>query len=153
MPTAAPVKPPSGQNIPVAPPKPPSSQNHPVLPPKPPSSQNIPVLTPKPAVPEKKRKKRTGVKLPVAAPAEPLPAAAPDNPLDFSSPAAAPPPAAEEFDVELVDAPIPAAPPPAKGFRPTLRNALMVGAGIGLSLAVFGVFTLVSMVVRWFSGG
>jgi serine/threonine protein kinase len=124
-------------------------------PPKPPSNANIPVASAKPAAPERKRKKRTGVKMPGAAEAIPTaaPAPPPANPLDFgATPAAAQPVAAQldQFDVELVDIP---ATPPRKGFRPTLRDALMLAVGIGLMLLVSGFCWIVMAVYRWFAGG
>jgi serine/threonine protein kinase len=128
----------------MAPPKPPSGQNIPV-PPKPPSGQNNPAAQAKAAQPEKKRKRRTGVKMPEAA----APAAAPANPLDFTAPAA-PAPAAE-FDVELVDAPAP--PTPKKGFRIGLRDAVMIGVGVGAALVLYGLCTVVSLIVKSFSAG
>jgi serine/threonine protein kinase len=142
------LPPPTIPVAPIAPPRPPSGQNIPVVQTKPPSSQNIPVPTAKPATPERKRKRRTGVRMPepVAAPAP-----APANPLDFTGQDGA----AEQFDVELVAAPLVApqpTPPPRKGFRPTLRDALMVAIGIFLMLIVYGIWTVVSFVRAWLSG-
>ncbi|MBI3821341.1 MAG: protein kinase [Planctomycetes bacterium] len=151
---APPVKPPSSPNIPVASARPPSGQSIPVAPPKPKSSPSVPVASAKPAAPEKKRKKRTGVKVPGPAPdPEPItvamPAPPPANPLDFntSAPAAAPMPAAlpaDQFDVELVDIPTPAK----KGFRPTLRDLLMAGIGVGVTLVAVGFCWIVSLAFR-----
>ena len=100
---------------------------------------------------ERKRKKRTGVKIAEAAPAIPTaaPAAPSANPLDFHAPA--PPVAAttlDQIDVELVDVPDP---PKRKGFRPTLRDALMVGVGVGLMLIVSSFCWVVSLAVSWFT--
>jgi serine/threonine protein kinase len=92
---------------------------------------------------ERRPKKRTGVKLPVAAPAKP----APPEPFAFvpaAAPAAAPatiaapfvdnPGLAEQYDVELVE--IPTAPPQPKGFRLGKRDILMVAIG-GMVTTVF----------------
>jgi serine/threonine protein kinase len=113
-----------------------------VIPPPPPakvkSSPNVPAAAPAPAPASQKRKRRTGVRTPEAAAAPaaiPLPA----------TPAAAPPAAtAQEFDVELVEAPPPAEPlvqnrsaPPAKalpGLNLSKRDLSMLGVGAGIML-------------------
>ncbi len=156
------IPPPAIPTAPLAPPRPPSGQNIPVAaPPKPPSGQNIPVASARPAAaPEKKRKKRTGVKMPAAP--EPIPTAAPappaPNPLDFSAPdpTPAPPIAADQFDVELVDAPAdlaPPQPPAKKGARFGLRDALMIGGGVVAMLILYGLCTVVSLVRGWLASG
>jgi hypothetical protein len=150
----APPKPPSGQNIPVLQMKPPSGANIPIPQVKPPSNQNIPVG--KPAAPERKRKRRTGVRMPepVAAPVSPPPA----NPLDFTSSAPAPAPALvpsgrnDQFDVELVNMPLTPPAPSGGGFRRILRDLLMVGIGIVLMLVVYGIWTVVSLIRDWLAG-
>jgi serine/threonine protein kinase len=128
--------------IPTAPrAKPASHPKVPAAPPKPASNPSIPAAKAKPAAPpERKPKKRTGVKMPEAAtPAAAIPTAA-----------AAPPQNAvplDQIDVELVDVP---EPPKSKGFRPTKRDALMVGVGVGLVLILSGFCGVAWLVVRLF---
>jgi hypothetical protein len=120
--------------------------------PRPPSNANIPVAPANAVAPERRRKRRTGVKMPAPA-AEPIPHAMPAPPhkpaTDPVSPVLAAP--ADQFDVELVDAPIltPLAPPPRKGFRPTLRDALMVIVGIFLALVAGGIWWSVVAIRAW----
>ncbi|HZZ81078.1 MAG TPA: serine/threonine-protein kinase [Gemmataceae bacterium] len=112
-----------------------------VPPPKSKSSSNIPVANAAPPPPAPaKRKKRTGVRMPEAAPA---PAATPAAPAAIPLPAA-PSPAADQFDVELVDVPPPAEPlvqkapaAPASaipGVNLSRRDLSMLGIGAGIML-------------------
>jgi serine/threonine protein kinase len=135
--------------------KPASSPNVPVAAPRPPSNANIPVAAANAVVPERRRKKRTGVKMPAPV-EEPIPRAMPAPPLKPATDPVSPVPTApaapaDQFDVELVDAPIltPLAPPPRKGFRPTLRDALMVVVGIFLSLVAGGIWWGVLAIRAW----
>ncbi|MBM3997373.1 MAG: serine/threonine protein kinase [Planctomycetes bacterium] len=157
-PAKQPGKPPSNPSVPVASPtKPASNPNVPVASPvKPPSGQNIPVAAPaRPAAPEKKRKRRTGVKPPPAPEPAPLPVAAHAAPLDstVSAPAATSAPAGDEIDVELVEMPAPAAPevPAPKGLHLTWRDAAMVGVGVAVTLVLLGIGWLAIVIARWFS--
>ena len=115
---------------------------------RPRSSPKVPVAvvagsrTPPPpgkaAPSERRRKRRTGVNMPEA---PPVAAAAP------AFPAANP---ADDVDVELVD-PVPE-PAPRKRSRISFRDVLMIVCGIGLLLAVYGVYSGVMWVVNWFKG-
>jgi serine/threonine protein kinase len=82
---------------------------------------------------ERRPKKRTGVKVPAAAPANPV---AP--PTVAAAAVAGPfvddPGVSDQYDVELVE--MPAAPPQPKGFRLSKRDILMVAIG-GMVTAVF----------------
>jgi serine/threonine protein kinase len=140
MPTPA-AKPTSNAKLPVAPAPPPA---------KPASNPNLPAAV------AAKRKKRTGVKVPEAAP---LPAAAPTAPAAIPLPAEpAPISAPEVFDVELIDAAAPpptgAAPatpsaPPRKGSQQlSKRDLILLGAGAG---AMF-VFCLLCTGVKFVVG-
>ncbi|MSQ97512.1 MAG: serine/threonine protein kinase [Gemmataceae bacterium] len=137
VPAAAPVKPSSNANIPVAAPARPVAAAKPA---------DAPVA--KKAAPQMKRKKRTGVKIdaaavPIAAPA--VPGTSPVHPV--LPPAA--PAAVEQFDVELVSLP---ATPPSKSSQSTLRDILMVGLGMALMLLLYGLWALVLWVLQMFSG-
>ena len=138
------IPPPDIPTAPVA--KPVPSPTAPM--PKPASSPNIPVASAKSPAPEKKRKRRTGVKIPDAIPPAPTvkPAPLPASPVL----AAAVAPALDQFDVELVDSP---AVPPRQGFRPSLRDLLMIGVGVGAMLILYSIWCVVSSVVGWFTGG
>lgn len=153
VPIAAKAKPASSSNVPVAAPaKPASSPKVPVAAPaKPAPAGNVPVAKPaiaapvaKPAAPPEKKKKRTGVKMPGAeSPPEapPAPIAAPVNQT-------APMPG--QFDVELVPVPEKPARP---GFRPTMRDVIMLAIGVALMLLTCGCYNLVGIVVRMIAGG
>jgi serine/threonine protein kinase len=144
--------------IPSAPPaKPAPSGNVPAAPAKAPASPNIPVASPKPARPQK-RKKRTGVKVPTA---DPIPtgatarrAAGPVHAAPVLAAPAAPILEADiptdQLDVELIDVPEPLA---RKGFRPTLRDALMIGVGVGLMLIASAFCWAATLVYAWFADG
>lgn len=150
VPVAARAKPASNPSVPVAAlAKPASSAPLPVATPAKPAAAKPadPPLQQKAAPFEKRRKKRTGVKMPGADAPPAVPAPAPVSP-----PAPEPQLPSEQFDVELV--PLPPVPdkPPATGLRQTLRDALMVGLGIALTLVLYGLYSLLMFVVRWFSG-
>ncbi len=137
---------PPPENMPSPLPRSVSSPKIPVAAPKPKSSQNIPAA--KPAAPERKRKKRTGVKMPEAPQAEAIPTAAPAAAV--AAPAALPaaPLSPDQFDVELVEEP---APPAAKGFRLSKRDLLLLGVGVGVMVVLFGFCQMASWVLG-FSG-
>ncbi|MBI2806240.1 MAG: protein kinase [Planctomycetes bacterium] len=113
---------------------------------KPASSPNIPAAA-KPPESTRKRKRRTGVKVPGAD----VPAAIPaDGPAPIPAASAIPPAAlpADAFDVELVDLSVPAA---GRGWRPaSMRDFLMLGMGMVAMLIVWGIYTLVMLVISWF---
>jgi eukaryotic-like serine/threonine-protein kinase len=79
---------------------------------------------------ERRPKKRTGVKIPGAAPAN----AVPPPTTAAAAPFVDDPGVAEQYDVELVE--MPAAPPQPKGFRLSKRDILMVAIG-GMVTTVF----------------
>lgn len=130
-------------------------------------------LPPSKAAPEqKRRKRRTGMKMPEAPPAGTVPTAAPvpapvaaapaaiplpppvaapaTAPVAAPVPEAAPPPPAEQFDVELVDAP--AAPAAGKWRRLSKRDLILLGVGAGVMLVLGGVCWVGSVVMAWFKG-
>ena len=148
------VKSPSGQNVPVAFTKPPSGQNVPAAPAKPASNPAVPTAA-KAAPPERKRKKRTGVKMPeaapvsgavatppVAAPASPVAAAAPPP---TAAPLMAAAPSADQFDVELVDV-------PARSSKFSKRDLAVFGIGAAAMLFLVGFCWIGSLIMGWFRG-
>ena len=152
IPIAPPAKPTSSPNVPAAP------VEVPAAPAKAPSNPNIPVASAKPARPAKQRKKRIGVKEPTA---DPIPTGATARraagPV-LAAPVLAAPAApileadipTDQLDVELIDVP---EPPPRKGFRPTLRDALMIGVGVGLMLIGSAFCWVATLVYAWFTDG
>ncbi len=164
--TAAPVaraKPPSTPNLPVASAVKPAS-SPPVAaaaPAKPASNPNVPVaaskaadapVAQKAAPAERRRKKRTGVKMPGADGPPAVPIAAPAVPTAAPAPVGSVPTvplSPNEFDVELVSLPAPA---PAKQSRFAMRDGLMIGAGVALMLGLCGIWSLISWLIQMFSG-
>jgi serine/threonine protein kinase len=124
---------------PVAVAKPKSTAEMPAAPAKPPSSADGPKA--KQAAPAKKGK------TPPTSPAQPILTAAPAMPSPAAPPVAVPTLTADQFDVELVDA------PPAPGMRPTRRDFLMLGAGAGVMFFLYSFCVVVSLVISWLKGG
>jgi eukaryotic-like serine/threonine-protein kinase len=104
---------------------------------KPASSSSIPV-----AKSDNKARKRSE---PPAAPLALGPAPTVSAPVP-SMPHAVP---TDQIDVELIQMP---EAPPQKGFRPTKRDALMIGVGSLVMLLLVGFCTLATFVIRWVSG-
>jgi hypothetical protein len=152
IPTAPPAKSTSSPKVPAASPEIPAKPNISAAPAKASSNPSVPAASAKPA-PPKKQKKRSGVKGPAANPV----------PTGATAPRAAGPglavPAApmleadiptDQVDVELIEVPDA---PPHKGFRPTLRDAVMIGVGIVLMLIGSAFCWVATLVYAWFSGG
>jgi serine/threonine protein kinase len=158
IPSAPPAKPASSANVPATSAEIPVKPNTPTATSKAPSNPSIPVASAMPARPQK-RKKRSGVKAPAAAA---MPTAVPSPPAKSATDAADPvlaAPAApilevdiptDQLDVELIDVP---EPPPRKGFRPTLRDALMIGIGVVVMLIGSAFCWVATLVYAWFSRG
>jgi eukaryotic-like serine/threonine-protein kinase len=152
IPTAPPAKSASSPIVPAAPAEIPAKPNTPAVPAIAPSNPSIPAASAKP-VPPKKQKKRIGAKVPTAdsiptgatAPRAAGPVlAAPATPMleaDILT---------DQLDVELIDVP---GPPPPKGIRPSLRDALMICVGVVLMLIGSAFCWVVTWVYAWFSGG
>ena len=99
----------------------------------------------KAGLPERRPKKRTGVKLPAAAPAPVAPIASPALPVAEEP--------AEQFDVELLDLPATTSPSPSKGFQLNKRDIGMAAFGGVITLFFVGSCAGVSWVVsRFFRG-
>jgi hypothetical protein len=154
IPSAPPAKPTPSANVPATSAEVPVKPNIPNTTAKAPSNPSIPVVSAKPARPQK-RKKRTGVKAP-GAPV--MPTAVPALPAKSAKDAAEPVLAvpileadipADQLDVELIDFP---EPPSRKGFRPTLRDALMIGVGVVIMLIGSAFCWVATLVYAWFSG-
>ena len=128
---------------------------------KPASSPNVPVTaSAKPEATARKRKKRTGVKMPppavipLAAPVPPAPALALPVPAAPAARSLEPVAAADDLDVELVDASeTPVTPTPGKRSRLSLRDILMIGLGIVGMLILAGLYALISLLLNWISPG
>jgi serine/threonine protein kinase len=121
---------------------------------KPASSPHVPVASAKPEASARRRKKRTGVKMP---PTAAIPAALPAPPsvpmalpilATPTAPAPGPFATGDDLDVELVD--VPDVSPSRQASR--LRDILMIGMGIVGMLIFYGLWTLVSLILRWTSG-
>lgn len=142
--------------------------------PKPASNAKIPAAVPRPANPpaQPKRKKRTGVKTPEAAPAPvvaaPVLAAPVAAPIAAAPVAESVPPATDGVDVELVDAAAPVVPPapvvpmasagtatPTKPGKIPLsrRDYIMLGAGAGVMFAFCLLCTGVRAFFEWMISG
>ncbi len=128
-----------------------------------------PPAAPKPgAIPEAsmaapKRKRRTGVKMPEAAPTSPahvpIPTAAPIAPLGNTPGVTTPPlvearpgetPAADQLDVELVGV---TAAPVKKGLNLSRRDLTLIGIGAGIALLLCGLCGGAILTLRSLTGG